>query len=189
MSYHDIVTRVRADIAARGARTISGISRVYRQLDSFDGNKRVEAPEMVVGLTEAGVEITEEEVTILMAKWDEDCSGDLNFDEFLKGLRGGLSEPRQAVVDQAWAKFDADGSGQITIEDLQNGGYNAAEHPKVQSGEMTEEDVFSEFLGAFGGGDDGVISKDEWYDYYCGISSNFDTDDQFVQSITNAWGL
>ena len=49
---------------------------------------------MAIGLTEAGVEITKEEVEILMSKWDEDCSGDLNFDEFLKGLRGSLSEAR-----------------------------------------------------------------------------------------------
>ena len=52
---------------------------------------------------------------------------------------------------------------------------------------MTEEDVFNEFLGAFGGGDDGAISREEWIDYYNGISSSFDTDEEFVQSITNAW--
>ena len=131
MSYEEIAARVRSDIAARGARTISGISRVFRQLDSFDENKRVEADEMVTGLTEAGVEITKDEVEVLMAKWDEDCSGDLNFDEFLKGLRGGLSPDRQAVVDAAWSKFDVDGTGEITTADLQAAGYNASEHPKV----------------------------------------------------------
>ena len=46
-----------------------------------------------------------------MNKWDEDCSGNLNFDEFLKGVRGELSEARQATVDAAFAKFDVDGSG------------------------------------------------------------------------------
>ena len=55
---------------------------------------------------------------------------------------------------------------------------------------MTEEQIFEEFLGAFGDKDgDGQISKEEWDDYYRGISSSFDTDDQMVQSITNAWKL
>ena len=188
--YDTVVRRVRDQLASRGARSISGMSRVFRQLDSFDGNKRVDPEEMCTGLTEAGVEVTKEEVALLIAKWDEDCSGDINFDEFLKGLRGVLSEPRQAVVDAAWAKFDVDGSGTINIDDLKGGGYNCSQHPKFISGEMTEDDIFGEFLGAFGDKDgDGSISKEEWYDYYRGISSSFDTDEQFVQSITNAWQL
>ena len=124
MSYEDIVARVRTDIAGRGARTIRGISRIFKQLDSYDENKRVEPSEMLTGLTEAGVEVTLEEIEILMAKWDEDCSGDLNFDEFLKGLRGFLSEERQAVVDAAWNKFDVDGTGSITVDDLKAAGFN-----------------------------------------------------------------
>lgn len=119
-----------------------------------------------------------------MDKWDKDCTGILNFDDFLKGVRGELSEARQATVDAAWAKFDVDGSGNINIDDLKAAGYNAAENPKVQSGEMTEDQVFEEFLGAFGDKDgDGSISKEEWDDYYRGISSSFDSDAEFVQSI------
>ena len=67
MSYDEIAARVRIDIASRGARTIRGISRIFRQLDSFDENARVDAQEMQTGLTEAGVEITLEEVEILIA--------------------------------------------------------------------------------------------------------------------------
>ena len=101
---------------------------------------------MLTGLTEAGIEITMDEINVLMEKWDEDCSGDLTFDEFLKGLRGVLSEERQAVVDAAWGKFDVDGTGTITIEDLTAAGYNTDHHPKVLSGEITSEEVFAEFL-------------------------------------------
>ena len=75
------------------------------------------------------------------------------------------------------------------MEDLK-GVYNCDHHPKFQSGEMTEEQIFGEFLQSFGDSNaDGKITKDEWCDYYRGISSSFDTDEQFVQSITNAWKL
>ena len=83
--------------------------------------------------------MTRDEVEILIAKWDEDCSGDINFDEFLKGLRGVLSPQRQAIVDAAWNLFDADGSGSINHEDLTKLGFNCSQHPKFISGEMTEE--------------------------------------------------
>ena len=60
--YDTVVRNVRDQLAARGARTISRLSKVFKQLDSYDGNKRVDAEEMQVGLTEAGVEVTKEEV-------------------------------------------------------------------------------------------------------------------------------
>ena len=130
VDYAATLAKVRAQLAARGARSISGLSRTFKQLDSYDGNKKVDADEMHIGLNEAGCEISKAEVQCLMAKWDEDCSGNLNFDEFLKGIRGTLSPARQAVVDAAFAKFDVDGTGSITIDDLKGGGYNVEQHPK-----------------------------------------------------------
>merc|ERR1712196_287779 len=163
------------------------MGRTFKQLDSFDGNKRVDPEEMCIGLNEAGCNVTKEEVAILIAKWDNDLSGDINFDEFVKGIRGNLSEARQLAVNAAWNKFDVDRTGHINIADLEQAGYDVSNHPKFKSGEMTKEEIFNKFLSAFGDNDgDGSISKDEWDDYYRGISSSFDTDEQFVQSITNA---
>ena len=185
--FGETLAKVRAQLAARGARSISGLSRTFRQLDSYDGNKKVDAEELYIGLNEAGCELSKDEIACLMEKFDEDCSGNLTFDEFLKGIRGDLNEARQAIVDQAYAKFDSDGSGEISMSDLQ-GVYNVEQHPKFQSGEMTQEEIFMEFLGAFGDADaSGTISHEEWNDYYRGISSSFDTDEQFIQSMTNAW--
>ena len=73
-----------------------------------------------------------------MAKFDEDGSGNLNFDEFVKGIRGDMSPARQAIVDKAYAKFDSDGSGTVNMADIK-GVYNCDNHPKFKSGEMTEE--------------------------------------------------
>ena len=79
---------------------------------------------MYTGFTEMGMDITKAEVQLLISKWDEDLSGNINFDEFLKGIRGVLSPARQRVVDDAFAKFDKAGGGTIDIEDLIAHGYH-----------------------------------------------------------------
>jgi len=61
-TYESAVRKVRMQLAARGARTIRGISRTFKQIDSYDGNKKVDAEEMHIGLTEAGCDITKHEV-------------------------------------------------------------------------------------------------------------------------------
>lgn len=63
-------------------------------------------------------------------------------------------------------------------------------HPKVQSGEMTEDDVFSEFLESFGDKNkDGKISRAEWDDHYAAISASIDNDEHFVNMMRAAWKL
>ena len=93
------------------------------------------------------------------------------------------------MVDKAFLKFDKDGNGCIEAADL-SGVYSAHMHPKVISGEMTEKEVFVEFLANFGDKNrDGKIDRSEWNDYYAAVSSSIDNDEHFVQLMIAAWKL
>lgn len=63
-------------------------------------------------------------------------------------MRGPINNFRKNLVLQAYSKFDKDGSGVITTEDL-IGVYNAKLHPDVKAGKKTENQVFQEFLSTF----------------------------------------
>ena len=52
------------------------------------------------------------------------------------------------MIDKAFLKFDRNGDGAIDAADLK-GVYNCSFHPKVVRGEMTEDQVFLEFLANF----------------------------------------
>merc|ERR1711997_785718 len=184
-----ILERVRTQIKARGAKTIRGLGRTFRNFDSFDGNHKIDAEEFYSGLCEIQIQVTRTEAHGLMRLFDTDGDGHVNFDEFLVGIRGSLNAKRQAMVDKAFLKFDADGSGEITAADLR-GVYNCSMHPKVQSGEMTEDEVFLEFLQNFGDRNrDGRVQRAEWNEYYAAVSSSIDNDDHFVQLMKAAWKL
>ena len=93
------------------------------------------------------------------------------------------------MTDKAFLKFDRDGSGYIEAADLK-GVYSACMHPKVIAGQMTEDEVFLEFLANFGDRNrDGKIDRQEWNDYYAAVSSSIDNDEHFVQLMKTAWKL
>lgn len=184
-----VLDKLRSQLQKRGAKTIRGLGRSFRCFDSLDGNRKVDQGEFIVGLQENGVQVTTAEAKALHALLDTDGDGCINFDEFLVGVRGKLNAQRQAMVDKAFLKFDADGNGTIEAADLK-GVYNTTHHPKVISGEMTEDEVFLEFLQNFGDKNkDGKIDRTEWNDYYAAVSSSVDNDDHFVQLMKQAWGL
>jgi calcyphosin len=100
-----------------------------------------------------------------------------------------MNPKRTAMADKAFLKFDKDGNGSIEAADLK-GVYNCTFHPKVISGEMTEDQVFIEFLANFGDKNrDGRITREEWNDYYSAVSASIDNDDHFVQLMKTAWKL
>ena len=59
--------------------------------------------------------------------------------------------------------------------------YSCSDHPKVMRGEMTEDEVFTQFLSNVGDKNkDGTITHAEWNDYYAAVSASIDNDDLFV---------
>ena len=80
--------------------------------------------------------------------FDRDQSGEIDYDEFVRGVRGPMNTFRQKIVKAAFNKLDADGSGVIDINDIK-GVYNARSHPEVKSGKKSEDEVLGEFLETF----------------------------------------
>ena len=93
--------------------------------------------------------------------------------------------------------MDRDGNGRVDLEDIKQI-YNAKHHPDVKLGKKTEEEVFVEFLDTFemhyslkhpGNRGDGVISFDEFIEYYNNVSMSIEDDRYFELMMTNAWNL
>ena len=164
------------------------MGRSFRIFDD-NGDRKIDMQEFYWGLKDLGAQISKREAATLLDHLDLNKDGVVSFDEFLYGLRGAPNADRQAIIDQAFEKFDADGSGQVTSADLRVV-YNTSHHPKVQSGEMTDEEVFVQFLASFGDKNgDGVITKQEWNDYYAAVSANIDNDTHFIMLMKTAWKL
>ena len=62
--------------------------------------------------------------------FDVDKGGSLDYDEFIRGIRGPMNNNRRKVVLQAYKKLDKDGNGYVDISDIK-GVYNASKHPDV----------------------------------------------------------
>lgn len=164
------------------------MGRSFRIFDD-NGDRKIDKQEFYWGLKDLGAQISMNEAQILLSHLDTNKDGVVSYDEFLCGLRGSPNETRQEIINQCFHKFDADGNGTVTSADLRVV-YDTSQHPKVMSGEMTDEEVFVQFLASFGDRNgDGVITKQEWDDYYAAVSANIDNDSHFIALMRNAWKL
>jgi len=140
--------------------------------------------------------VTDKDAERLFRIFDRDSSGSIDYDEFLRGVRGEMNQFRVNFCKKAFNIMDKDKSGVLNIDDIRQT-YNAKMHPDVKSGKKKEDDILMEFLDTFEmhyslnheGGRDGQISMDEWIEYYNNVSMSIDDDKYFELMMNSAWNL
>ena len=152
-----------------------------------DNNSRsLDKYEFTKAMTDYMLGFTEGEIQKLFAYFDFDRSGAIEFDEFVRAIRGPMSPQRQKIVMACFRKLDRDNSGWIDISDIR-GIYVANKHPDVLSGKKTEDQILQEFLETFeiahsirnNEAPNYVVTKEEFVEYYNNISASIDDDAYF----------
>ena len=142
----EVVEKVKGQLGA--GNKIQSLGRVFHTYDSA-GARRVDAQEFFVGLNDNGVRLSKDETDALLKHLDTNGDGNVNYDMFLTGLRGEMNKERCDIVAASFAKFDTLGCGMVKASDLRVCA-NVKGHPRVVSGDITEDEAFLEFLTNFG---------------------------------------
>lgn len=189
-NFANLMERMRRQFRKRGARGIHGLATIFRRMDSYNGDGRLDKQEFLAGLKMFGFNVTRQEAEALLKAYDRNNDGVVSFDEFIRGMRGSLNSRRIKMVIKAFKKLDTDRSGVITVGDMK-GKFNAKHHPKVVSGEIKEDDALEIFVNSFDGSNvkDGKVHLEEFEDYYANISSGIDDDEYFVRMMEKVWNI
>lgn len=185
----DCVAQFRKKVLERGGSSgIHSLGRIFRLMDA-DDNRRLSPDELQTGLEHYGLYMSGADVAELMSAVDKDKSGKMNLTEFLVAIRGTINQRRQQMIDMAYKVLDKNGSGTITIEDIQST-YNVGHDPDVLAGRADPDAALEMFLSRFDTiKTDGIVTQKEFTDYYRSISASIDNDDYFELMIRNAWHI
>ena len=74
--------------------------------------------QFVKAMRETSLRVSDGEALLLFQTFDPDGSGSVDYEEFLRGVRGGMNERRQGLVRMAFDVIDADGSGVIEPSEI-----------------------------------------------------------------------
>jgi Ca2+-binding EF-hand superfamily protein len=185
--------KLRERLLARGARGIIGLAKQFHIMDDND-SKTIDFQEFSKVVRDFRVDLNEQERQAVFNLIDRNRSGEIDYDELLRAVRGPMNNFRKALVSKAFDKLDADGSGVIDINDIRRF-YNAKAHPNVRSGKLTEDEVLGEFLETFEthhnicGGNDRVVTREEFEEYYNNVSASIDNDSYFELMMNTTWKL
>merc|ERR1711916_196653 len=158
-----VMGQLRNALARRGGLNgIRSLGRVFRIIDD-SGNMQLTRDEVKFGLLDFGLDFSDSKMELVLDAFDRNGDGNINYDEFLRGLRGKMNKKRRELVLMA---FD------------------------VVAGSATQEEVLREFMGQWDTlKRDGIVTKEEFLDSYGDVSASIDNDDYFELMIRNAWHI
>jgi Ca2+-binding EF-hand superfamily protein len=93
------------------------------------------------------------------------------------------------MVKKAFMMLDTYQTGKITVSDIVHI-YDVSMNPEFLEGRKTKEEILSEFLNNFDGprgNNDGVVTWEEFYDYYSDLSMSTPSDEYFVKMMESTW--
>ena len=184
-----LLENIKKELKQRGCNGFFGLQRRFKIMDD-DGNKTLSMGEFKKALKELKLNLSEVDLRALFEHFDADGNESIDFEEFVQGIRDPLSERRLRLVYMAFKVIDKDGSGVVDAREIATM-YDASKHPDVLAGRKKPMDVMKEFLETFdvGGVKDGMVTKQEFVNYYTNLGASIDNDDYFELMIRNAWHL
>jgi len=184
-----MLAEIREKIKARGTLGIRGLARMFKILDK-NGNKQIDAEEFFWGLKDFGLDISEADSKKVLSAFDKTRNGTVNFTEFLRAIRGEqLSDSRKAWIRKAYQKLDVNGDGSVNLDDIARL-YDVSKHPRVISGESDPKEIYLTFMSLWDTQvPDGIVTFDEFLDYFRDVSASYDSDEAFIAMMISAWKL
>eukprot|EP00744_Colponema_vietnamica_P012954 GILI01018170.1.p1 GENE.GILI01018170.1~~GILI01018170.1.p1 ORF type:complete len:415 (+),score=103.01 GILI01018170.1:74-1318(+) len=182
-----VILRARHKLLLQSDGSFAGIRRTLKVMDTT-GDGRLNHKELQAGLARYNIPLSDAETTVLLKYFDKDGGGDISIDEFVRGLRGTMTDRRLDLVKKAYALLDANCEGVVRLDDIIRL-FDASQHPDVKSGKFTPTQSLQRFASQWSANGDDVIEFAEFRDYYEDVSSVIDNEQQFELMMRNAWHL
>ena len=184
----DIIEIIKSKLKDRGLFGIRGLTKLFKSFDK-NGNKKIDPEEFSWGLKNFDIFLSDEESKAVIEAFDTNRDGTVSIDEFITAIRGDLNSYRLSFVKKAYNKLDVNQDGQVKLDDIAKL-YDVSQSPEVLSGKKHPKDVYLEFMRQWDTQEpDGVITFEEFADYFSQISASIDSDEAFAMMMIAAWKL
>ena len=194
ISIDNTIDTIRRRIKMRGIRCIISLENNFRSLDD-DNSQTIDFDAFEKTAEDFRFGISFDEMQNLFNFFDKERKGRIDYDEFLRVIRGQMNNSRKKIVDDIFSTFEPDQDGFVHINKITQL-FNPENHPDTLSGKKSPEEVYKEFVDTFEGnhtylnGDEaqfGNVDLDEFCDYYDSISMLIENDADFENMVKGVW--
>lgn len=183
-----VQTKTRSSMKKRPIKAVAGFAALFRSKERPGGT--VSKDELFAALDDFRIALSAEDFEDLWNAIDVDGNGVLTVHEAVRGLLGEMPEHRHVLVRKAFQKLDTGKQGIVPLSQLIKF-FSAGKHPHVCSGVTSAVVHMESFLSHWNESTAvrGMVAYSEFEDYYEGLSTITDSDQEFEDILRGTWGL
>lgn len=190
-----ILMKLRNLLARRGIENLIGMERDFRELDT-ENVQAINYNTFKKACNQFNLELTDQEMRDLFDTFDREGTGVINYDEFIRVLRGELSPNRKELVDNIFNNI-SENKGSLPLEELfkmyvPKGSleYAYRHYPEDEAMQIFVDTFKDNHLYLHGDDDSGKPADvEEFEDYYESVSAMIPDDELFRDILLKSWGL
>ena len=191
-----IIMKLRNKLSQKGLSNLISIETGFRDMDT-ENLQELDYSTFKAACEKFDFELSEDECKELFLAFTKEETTKVNYDEFIRILRGELIEKRKELVQNVFKNIDKENKGEILVEELiklyiPKGSYEYLYNKEnEENSQKIFEDTFKE-NHIYLNGEDGVdkpVDIDEFIDYYESVSLMILEDDVFKEIMLKSWGL
>ena len=191
-----LVMRLRNLLAKRGLKNIISIETGFRNIDK-ENVQELDLTKFKEACEQFNFELNEEEIKELFLAFTKEETTKVNYDEFIRILRGELPKNRKDLVEKVYKEINKENKEGLSLEEVFNL-YNPKGSYELLYGQENEENAKKIFENTFEenhiylNGEEGknkLIDLDEFIDYYESVSLMIQEDDIFKEVLLKSWNL
>ena len=192
----EVVLNIRNKLSKRGLLNLINMESRFRELDE-DNTQELDIKMFTKICKEFDFGLNNSEIEELFVSFDKDERGFINYDDFIRVVRGELTENRKKLIHNVFKHLDIDNKGSFNVDELLNI-YDAKKSYEFLVEKKSEKDAFDIFEQSLKGnhkylnGDEADIKPidlEEFEDFYESVSLMIPEDDIFKDIVLRTWGL
>lgn len=192
----ELIFRIRNLLTKNGLSNLINMERRFRELDE-NNEQELDIKMFNQICREFEFGLTNEEIEELFISFDKEERGLVNYDDFIRILRGELNEKRKELIHNVFKHLDIDNKGELAIDELLSI-YNPRPSLECKEQKKTEEEAMKIFEESLKGnhkylngdeGDEKGVDMDEFEDFYESVSLMIPSDENFRDIVLRTWGL
>ena len=192
----ELILRVRNRLSQRGISNLINLEARCRELDE-NNEQELDIKMFAQICHEFDFGLTEDDIDELFLSFDKEERGMVNYDDFIRILRGELNDKRKDLVQNVFKHLDVNNKGALTVDELLDL-YNPRQSLEFVRQHKSEEEAFKIFEDSLIGnhkylnGDEGdtkPVDIEEFEDFYESLSLMIPSDELFRDVVLRTWGL
>jgi len=138
-------------------------------------------------LKSVGLFYTRDQMHNLCNYYGNECK-QMPYQKFVNEYKTELSERKMSAIRQVFEKLDSNKNGSIEVTDLESK-FVTQSMVGFISGKLNQQEAFNEFLSLFDTNKDGMVTMQEFEEFYAYVGALVSSDDQFELHVKNTWNI